>query len=146
MHKLMHLEDKMVMYGIHNAETLDKPTNTLHCIHNIPPPNEKLFVGQQDTALLKSIYTNAQGIQHYSINSLLYLRLVKEKYVLMYKEFIMHLHIYTNAIRILAKGYLPISLITLLKLKEILNAVRNKLGKQIQIMIWSLKDYIYIMI
>ena len=70
-----------------------------------------------------------QGIQHYSINLLLYLKIVKEKYVLMYRELIMQLCIYTNAIRILAKGYLPISLITPLRLKEILNAVRNTAGK-----------------
>ena len=71
------------------------------------------------------MYANAQGIQHYSINLLLYLRTVKEKYVLMYKVFIMQLHIYANVIRILTKGYLPISLITSLKLKEIPNLVRN---------------------
>ena len=41
----------------------------------------------------------------------------------------MQLHIYGTAIRILVKGYLPISLITLLKLKEILNAVRNTVRK-----------------
>ena len=70
-----------------------------------------------------------QGIQHYSINPLLYLRIVKEKYVLMYKEIITQLHIYANAIRILAKGYIPISLITPLKLKEILKAVRNTVRK-----------------
>ena len=58
----------------------------------------KNFVGQQGTTLLQSIYANAQGIQYYSINSLLYLRIVKEKYVLMYKEFIMQLCIHTNAI------------------------------------------------
>ena len=34
-----------------------------------------------------------------------------------------------TAIRILAKGYLPISLITPLKLKEILNEVRNTVRK-----------------
>ena len=75
------------------------------------------------------MYTNTQGIQHYSINSLLYLRIMKEKYILMYKEFITQLHIYASAIRILAKGYLPISLITPLKLKKILNSVRNKVRK-----------------
>ena len=143
--KLMHLEDSMVMYGIYNAETLENLINTVHCIHNFTSPNEKLFAGQQGTALFQPIYTNMQGIQHYSINSLLYARIVKEKYTLMYKEFIMQLHIYASAIRILAKWYLTISLITPLKLKEILNAVRDT-GKQIQIMIWSSKDYIYIMI
>ena len=41
----------------------------------------------------------------------------------------MQLHIYVTAIRILAKGYLLISLITPLKLKEILNEVRNTARK-----------------
>ena len=74
-------------------------------------------------------HANAQGIQHYSINSLLYLKTVKDKYVLLYKELIMLLHLYAMAIRILAKRYLPISLITPLKLKEILNEVRNTVRK-----------------
>ena len=47
----------------------------------------------------------------------------------MNKELIIQLCIYTDAIRILAKGYLPISLITPLKLKEILDAVRNTVRK-----------------
>ena len=127
--KLMHLEDSIVIYGIYNAETLEKLINTVHCIHNNTSPNKKLFAGQQGTALLQPIYANMQGIQHYSINSLLYLRIVKEKYGLMYKEFIMQLHIYATAIRVLAIGYLPISPITPLKLKEILNVVRNTIRK-----------------
>ena len=44
--KLMNLEDSMVMYGIYNAETLEKLMNTVHCIHDITSPSEKLFVGQ----------------------------------------------------------------------------------------------------
>ena len=47
----------------------------------------------------------------------------------MYKEFITQLHIYVTAVRILAKGSLPISLITPLKLKEILNVVRTTVRK-----------------
>ena len=39
------------------------------------------------------------------------------------------MHIYAKANRILAKGYLPISLITQLKLKGILNAVRDTVRK-----------------
>ena len=39
------------------------------------------------------------------------------------------MHIYVTAIGILAKGYLSISLITPLKLKEILNKVRNTIKK-----------------
>ena len=127
--KFMHLEHSMVMYGIYNAEMLEKLINTIHRIHNFTSPYEKLCEGQQDTGLLQPIYINMPGIKHYSINSLLYLRIVKEKYVLMYKEFIMQLCIYTNAIRIFTKGYLPISLLTLLELKEILNTVRNTVRK-----------------
>ena len=41
----------------------------------------------------------------------------------------MQLCIYVSVIRILAKGYLPISLITPLKLKEILNEVRTTVKK-----------------
>ena len=71
------------------------------------------------------LYVNKQGIQHYAINSLLYLRTVRGKYIKMYDEFIMQLCIYYKVIRILAKGYLPISLITLLKLQEILDVVKT---------------------
>ena len=63
----MHLEDSMVTYGIYNAETLEKLINTVHHIHSFTSPNEKLFAGQQGTALLQPIYANMQGIQHYSI-------------------------------------------------------------------------------
>ena len=41
--KLMHLETSMVMYGIYNAETLEKLLNTVHHLHNITTPYEKLF-------------------------------------------------------------------------------------------------------
>ena len=69
------------------------------------------------------------GIQHYAINSMLYLRMIIDKYIEMYNEFISQLHNYTKAIRILAKGYLPISLITPLKLKEILASIKETLTK-----------------
>ena len=45
-YKPMHLEDSMVVYGIYNAKTLEKCINTVHHIHNITSPNEKLFAGQ----------------------------------------------------------------------------------------------------
>ena len=47
----------------------------------------------------------------------------------MYYKFIKQLHIYTEAVRILAKGYLPILLVTPLKLKEILDAVKTTIMK-----------------
>ena len=48
-----------------------------------------------------------------------------EKLIALYKELITQLHIYATSIRILAKGCLPILLITPSKLKEILTKVRN---------------------
>ena len=58
------------------------------------------------------------GIQHYAITSMLYLRTIKDKYIEMYNKFISRLHNYTKANRILANVYLPISLVTPLKLQE----------------------------
>ena len=78
----------MVMYGTYNIETLEKLMNTVHHIHNITTQYEKLFAGKQDTGLLHPIYINMQGIQRYSISPLLYLRIVKAKYILMYRELI----------------------------------------------------------
>ena len=81
----MQLEDSMVIYGIYNAETLEKLINTVHHMHNFKSLNEKLFAGQLDMVMIQPINTNMQCIHHYSISSLLYLRTIKEKYVLMYK-------------------------------------------------------------
>ena len=53
--------------------------------------------------------------------TLLHLRTLREKYIRMYEEFIMQLHMYAKVIRILTKGYFPISLIPPSKLQEILN-------------------------
>ena len=63
--------------------------------------------------------------QEYARDSLVYLRTVRDKYIQMYKEFITQLCIHIKAVRILAKGYLPILLITPIKLKEILEAVKT---------------------
>ena len=126
----MHLEDSMVMYGICNTETLEKLLDTVHHIHNITTPNEQLFTGQLNVAFMWYINTHGtQGIQHYAINSLLYLRTIREKYIQMYKELIMQLCMHAKAIRIQAKRYLPILLVTPLKLKEILNAVKGTIRK-----------------
>ena len=127
--KLILLENSMLMYGIYNAETLEKCINTVHHIHNTTSSYEKLFAQKQSSLTLKSLCAKALGLQHYSINSLLYLRTVQGKYVSLYKELITQPCIYATAIRILAKGYLPILLITPLKLKEILSEVKIAIRK-----------------
>ena len=113
----------MVMYGVYNAETLEKFINTVHQMHNITTLNERLFVGELSTAY--TWYVNKNGVHHYAINLLLYLRTLREKYIKMYGEFITHLCIHAKAIRILAKGYLPTSVISPFKLQEISMAVKE---------------------
>ena len=54
---------------------------------------------------------------------------MQDKYITLYKELITQLFIYTTSIRILEKGYLPISLITPSKLREILNGVKTAIRK-----------------
>ena len=68
---------------------------------------------------------NAQGIQHYMISSLLCLHTIKDKYIAIYSEFISQLRIYAKAVRILAKGYLPILLATPLKIQQIISSVSS---------------------
>ena len=43
--KLMKLHNTMLMYGIYNAETLERLINTVQEIHNVTSSHEKLFAG-----------------------------------------------------------------------------------------------------
>ena len=70
------------------------------------------------------IYSRDEGICSYAINSILFLTTVREKYVRMYERFNEELKLYSRAIRVLSKGYLPIALLPPSKLEKILNEVR----------------------
>ena len=50
------------------TETLDKVINIVHHIHNSTSSHERLLAGQQSSLTLRSLYANALGLQHYSIN------------------------------------------------------------------------------
>ena len=124
----MHLENLFIMYRVYNVETLSKLAKATQVLHSCQSLVEQLFAGQQVEAY--QIYPEMQethSVQHYITNSLLYLRTIKEKYIEFYSEFITQLQIYTKVVRILAKGYLPISLVTPCKLQEILNSVKDTL-------------------
>ena len=128
--KLMHLENILVTYGNYNAETLENLVKTVHALHSRQSSYESLFTGRTSAAYEFHLQMHgAQGIQHYAINSMLCLRTIKDKYIEIYNRFISQLHIYAKAVRILAKGYLPILLITPLKLQEILNSINKILIK-----------------
>ena len=53
--KLIQLENTMLMYGIYNAETLEKLINTVHHIPNTTSSHEKLTAGQQSSLTLWSL-------------------------------------------------------------------------------------------
>ena len=99
----------------------------IHNIHNTTSSHKRLFVGQQSSLTIKSLYADCLGLHHYSINSRLYLRTIQDKYITLYRELITQLKIYTSPIRILAKGYLPNTLVTPSKLQEILKNVKAAL-------------------
>ena len=125
--KLMKLDNTMLMYGIYNAGTSEKLIRTVHEIHNTTSSHEKLFAGEYNHSLFRMLYTDALGMQQYATNSLLFLRIIQDKYISLYRELITQLCTYVSAIRILAKGYLPNTLIKPKKLHEILTEVERSL-------------------
>ena len=114
--KLLKLDNTMLMYRIYNIETLENLINTVRELHKVTSSHEKLFVGEHNPSLFRILYTNALGVQQYAFNSLLFLRIVQDKYISLYKELVTQLKSYISAIRVLAKGYLPTTLITPSKL------------------------------
>ena len=126
--RIYHLEDTMIMYDKYNSDTLTNLIDMVHRMHNLTSQKEKLFVGKVNE-WLKQQLTHFKNEHSYSLNTLLFLRMIKEKYVRMYERFINELKSYSQAIRILSKVYLPISLITPSKLETILQQVKTLLAK-----------------
>ena len=122
----------MIMYGIYNSDTLKGLIDTVHRMQNFTTWNEKTLPGKLHDWM--EIYSRDEGICNYAINSVFFLTTVQEKYVRMYETFLEELKLYSRAIRVLSKGYLPISLLPPSKLEKILNEVRIAITK-------SNKDY-----
>ena len=95
-------------------------------MYNTSTWRERTFAGKLNQWL--ELYLNQEGIGHYAINSILFLTLIREKYVKMY-DFLEQLKMYSKVIRILSKGYLPITLLPLSKLEGILDELRMALSK-----------------
>ena len=55
--------------------------------------------------------------------------MIQEKYIKMYERLVNQLKEYSQAIRVLSKGYLPISLLSPFKLAKILHEVKQVLSK-----------------
>ena len=125
--RVFHLEDSMIMYGVYNVDTLEKLIQMVHKMNNRSVWYEKLYAGQVNNWYDK--YAISQGVNYYAIHLLLYLRTIQEKYIKMYERFVNQLKEYSSAIRILSKGYLPISLLPPSKLAKILQEVKQVLLK-----------------
>ena len=126
--RVYHLEDTMIMYVKYNSDTLMGLIETVHKIHSITTWKEKIFIGKMHK-WLKYQLVNLNNEYSYAIDSMLFLTTIKEKYVRMYERFIVELKSYSKAIRVLSKGYLPISLMPPLKLEAILEEVKLVLAK-----------------
>ena len=126
--RVYHLEDTMIMYGKYNSDTLMNLIETVHKIHNLTTWKEKIFIGKMND-WLKDKLTHIYNEFDYSVYATLFLTTIKEKYERMYEKFIVELKSYSKAIRILSKGYLPISLITPSKLEAILEQVKVAIAK-----------------
>ena len=130
--RIHHLEDTMIMYGVYNSDTLADLTDTVHRMQNFTTWNEKTFTGKLHDWL--ELYLQDECVHNYAINSVLLLTTIREKYIKMYERFIEELKLYSKAIRVLSKGYLPISVLPPQKLEKILKEVRIAIAK-------SNKDY-----
>ena len=123
--QIFHLEDSMIMYGVYNVDTLEKLIQVVHKMNNRSVWYEKLYAGHVNKWF--EMYSASQGANYYAIHSLLYLQTIQGKYIKMYERFVNQLKEYSYAIRILSKGYLPISLLLPSKVVKILQEVKKVL-------------------
>ena len=117
------MEDTVIMYGKYNVDTLMDLIKTVHQIQNVTTWKEKIFVSEMNEWLQNKL-AHIHNEFDYSIDAILFLTTIRKKYVRMYEKFIAELRSYSQAIRILSKGYLPITLITASKLEVILKQVQ----------------------
>ena len=125
--KIHHLEDTMIMYGVYNSDTLTELIDTVYKMQNTTTWKERTFAGKINQ--MYQLYLNDEGMHHFTINSVLYLTTIREKYIKMYETFIEELKTYSKAIQILSKGYLPIYLLPPLKFERILSEARIAITK-----------------
>ena len=101
---------------------------TVHQMQNVTTWKEKIFVSEMNEWLKKKL-AHIHNEFDCSIDTVLFLTTIKEKYVRMYEKFIPELRSYSKVIRMLSKGYLPITLITPSKLEAILKQVQIAIAK-----------------
>ena len=88
--RVHRLEDTIITYGIYNSDTLTYLIDTVHRMQNFTTWNENTFAGKLHDWM--ELYSQVKGICNYVINSVLFLTMVREKYVKMYERFIEELN------------------------------------------------------
>ena len=117
------------MYDKYNSDALMDLINTVHHMQNLTSWKKKMFVGKM-TEWVKKELAKSKNEYSYSVDTILFLTTVREKYVKMYERFIAEFRSYSKVIRILSNSYLPISLICSSKLELILLQVKAALTKR----------------
>ena len=59
----MKLDDAMLMYGIYNAEMLEKLIKTVHEIHNTTSSHENFFAGEDNHCIFRILYMQSLSLQ-----------------------------------------------------------------------------------
>ena len=85
--RVYHLEDTVIMYGKYNTDTLMELVNMVHQMQNVTTWKEKVFVSEMNE-WLKCRLEDIHNEFDYSIDAVLFLTTVKEKYVRMYEKLI----------------------------------------------------------
>ena len=74
------------MYSIYNSGTLEQLIDTVHEMCNKTTWNEKLFASKLNFWYHWNL--SKDGVDHFAINSFLFLTMTREIYVKMYESFI----------------------------------------------------------
>ena len=98
----------MIMYGVYNVDTLEKLIQMVHKMNTRLVWFERLYAGHVNKWF--EMYSSSQKF--------------KKKYIKMYESFGNQLKEYSQAIRILSKGCLLISLLPPSKLAKLLQKVK----------------------
>ena len=113
--KNFYLEDSMVLYGIYNSNTLETLIDIVHRLHNQSTWNEKNICGR-----------NRKMVQMVLISKRC--KSLCNKFITPPDHrFINQLRMYSQVIRVLSKGHLPISFLPPSKLNTILQEEKEAL-------------------
>ena len=78
--RVYHLGYTMIIYGKYNSDMLMDLINTVHHMQNVTTWREKMLVGKM-TEWVKKELAKSKNEYSYSIDTILFLTMVREKYV-----------------------------------------------------------------